>query len=427
MMREYTTWTSHGEEPHEASSSSYTQQRQYIMEKSRGTVEDGYYFNPSTDILNDAFPFRDGDHENEYFGKDAYDKYQRLRVEARTPIYVGSEHTILDIILKAMRVKGNNYPGSDREVNRILKNMGMGYETIHACEYGCVLYYKDFKDFEHCPACQESRKLGEYTRSVRNSRYPEGCIAEQYVTQECVTYCKLYLNESAMDSSDEVPLYILKVYSPLIKILKGQGSTSYCKELHSLAHMAQSYECFSQCYVNDVKFVVWDRDRKMKTQNFGVMVEDGHVTYYGVIRNIVQVQYANGMSVDLFDCIWFNTDPTERGSIKKDYGLISVDTSTSWYEDWPYCLATLARQVFYLDGLKVGDGWKVVNVVAQRGTYSQRSLARHDESSSDTHSVLISHQDHEDPYQEDMPLHISNDLQPMDPNVDQIPNRARRL
>ncbi|CAM8921952.1 unnamed protein product [Rhodiola kirilowii] len=196
MMREYTTWTSHGEEAlEEASSSLYTQRKQYVMEKSRGRVEDGYYFNPTIDILNDAFPFRDGDCENEYFGKDAFDKYQRLITETQTPIYVGSEHTILDIILKAMRVKvdngwpdksfndhlmitkdllpkGNNYPGSYRDVKRILKNMGMGYETIHACEYGCVLYYKDFKDFEHCPVCQESR----YVHSDGDSKIPKRVV-----------------------------------------------------------------------------------------------------------------------------------------------------------------------------------------------------------------------------------------------------------
>ncbi|CAM8883132.1 unnamed protein product [Rhodiola kirilowii] len=116
MMREYTTWTSHGEEPPEASSSLYTQRRHYVMKKSRVTVEDGYYFTPTIDILNDTFSFQDGDHENEYFGKDAYDKYQRLIAEAQTPIYVGSEHTILDINLKAMRVKVDN-GWSDKSFN----------------------------------------------------------------------------------------------------------------------------------------------------------------------------------------------------------------------------------------------------------------------------------------------------------------------
>ncbi|KAL9679938.1 hypothetical protein QQ045_017809 [Rhodiola kirilowii] len=329
-------------------------------------------------------------------------------------------------LLDVMHIEKNVF---DNIIGTILGLQGKTKDDVKAREgwekKGSV---RNYGGREKVPHHKRTRQLGEYKRSVRNSRYPEGCIAEQYVTQECVTYCKLYLNETAMGSSDEVPLYSLEVYSPLIKIqiLKGQGSSSYCKVLHSLARMPKSYECFSQCNVNGVKFVVWDRDRKMKTQNSGVMVEDGHVTYYGVIRNIVQLRYANGMLVVLFDCIWFNTDPTERGSIKRDYGLISIDTSTSCYEDWPYCLATTARQVFYLDDLKAGDSWKVVNVVAQRGTYSQRSLARHDEGSSDTHAVLISRQDHENPYQEDMPLHIAIDLQPMDPNLDETPKRALR-
>ncbi|CAM8948061.1 unnamed protein product [Rhodiola kirilowii] len=48
------------------------------------------------------------------------------------------------------------------------------------------------------------RQLDEYKRSVRNNRYPKGCIPEQYITHECVTYCKLYMNDSVeMDSTNE--------------------------------------------------------------------------------------------------------------------------------------------------------------------------------------------------------------------------------
>ncbi|CAM9000252.1 unnamed protein product [Rhodiola kirilowii] len=171
MMREYTTWTSHGEEPVEASSSLYIQRRQYVTEKNSSRMveecDGGYYFNPIIEIVNDTFPFRDphGGLQNDSFGKDAYDKYQRLLVEAQAPIYVGSKNTILDTISKVMRVKvdngwsdksfndhlkltkdlllrGNIYPGSYHDVKRLLQDMGMGYEIIHACEYGCVLYYK---------------------------------------------------------------------------------------------------------------------------------------------------------------------------------------------------------------------------------------------------------------------------------------------
>ncbi|KAA0064175.1 uncharacterized protein E5676_scaffold218G00570 [Cucumis melo var. makuwa] len=33
----------------------------------------------------------------------------------------------------------------------------LGYETIHACKYDCVLYLKEFADFQHCPTCGEAR------------------------------------------------------------------------------------------------------------------------------------------------------------------------------------------------------------------------------------------------------------------------------
>ncbi|KAL9672352.1 hypothetical protein QQ045_028602 [Rhodiola kirilowii] len=80
------------------------------------------------------------------------------------------------------------------------------------------------------------------------------------------------------------------------------------------------------------------------------------------------------MPVIIFRCKWFNTDPSVRGSTRVDHGLLSVDTSTSWYDDKPYCLASTAQQVFYLDDSKACDNWKVVNLVAPRGTYNVKSL-----------------------------------------------------
>ncbi|KAL9664637.1 hypothetical protein QQ045_020042 [Rhodiola kirilowii] len=93
------------------------------MEKSRGsTIGDGdsYFMNPT--MLNDAFPFHD-EHEhikNDYFGKDAYEKYEKLLAEAQTPIYVGSDKTVLGTILSAMKVKvDNGWP--DKSFNDHLK------------------------------------------------------------------------------------------------------------------------------------------------------------------------------------------------------------------------------------------------------------------------------------------------------------------
>ncbi|CAM8923380.1 unnamed protein product [Rhodiola kirilowii] len=99
IMQEYTTWTYHGEES-EASSSVYAQRRQFVMEKScESTIGEGdsYYMNPTIEMLNHAFPFHDTheDLENDdVFGKDAYEKYEKLLAEAQTPLYVGSDKTV---------------------------------------------------------------------------------------------------------------------------------------------------------------------------------------------------------------------------------------------------------------------------------------------------------------------------------------------
>ncbi|KAL9688333.1 hypothetical protein QQ045_032754 [Rhodiola kirilowii] len=64
-------------------------------------------------------------------------------------------------ITKDLLPSPNSYPGTYREVKRLLKNMGMGYEIIHACEYSCALFYKDNKHLLNCLVCDESRYLDD--------------------------------------------------------------------------------------------------------------------------------------------------------------------------------------------------------------------------------------------------------------------------
>ncbi|KAA0048683.1 putative transposase [Cucumis melo var. makuwa] len=48
-------------------------------------------------------------------------------------------------------------PSSFYETKRKLRDLGLGYETIHACKYDCVLYWKEFADLQHCHTCGEAR------------------------------------------------------------------------------------------------------------------------------------------------------------------------------------------------------------------------------------------------------------------------------
>ncbi|KAL6186648.1 hypothetical protein ACLB2K_042768 [Fragaria x ananassa] len=85
------------------------------------------------------------------------------------------------------------------------------------------------------------------------------------------------------------------------------------------------------------------------------MVKGLGFNYYGVLISVLELIYDKSMSIMLFKCKWFSTDPTRRRSTIIDRGLLSVDSNNVWYENEPFILATMAKQVFYLDDLAMGE------------------------------------------------------------------------
>ena len=131
----------------------------------------------------------------------------------------------------------------------------------------------------------------------------------------------------------------------------------------------------------------------------GVMVETETINYYGILEYVVKLLYMDMMPVVLFKCKWYDTDPSKSGSTKLDHGLLSVDTNSSWYEDYPFCLATTTRQVFNVDDPKAGETWKVVNVMSHRNVYNAKTLAVHDDEPPPTGNQV------EESYQESFPVY----------------------
>ena len=129
------------------------------------------------------------------------------------------------------------------------------------------------------------------------------------------------------------------------------------------------------------------------------MVKGLGLHYYGVLVSVIELIYDKGMIVVLFKCKWFNTDPTRRRSTILDRGLLSVDSNSVWYENEPFILATMAKQVFYLDDPAMGEGWKVVQVMSHRNIQSAATLGGDDESGP---SEPTTNQPNE-PYQEESP------------------------
>ena len=61
-------------------------------------------------------------------------------------------HLLNDVI-----PSGSVLPKSHYEARSIMRELGLGYETIHACKNDCVLFWKELEKEKECPECHESR------------------------------------------------------------------------------------------------------------------------------------------------------------------------------------------------------------------------------------------------------------------------------
>ncbi|KAL6269216.1 hypothetical protein ACE6H2_026127 [Prunus campanulata] len=213
------------------------------------------------------------------------------------------------------------------------------------------------------------RLLGELKKSVRNRAKPEGSIVEAWVQYEALTFCGMYLKD--VDTAFNRPQ---RNNDGGVNKLKSDNSPTYSEELYNLAFGPIRAELFSGCHVNGVKFLGTARDEKLCTQNSGVHVPGGgestDIDFYGKLTTVVQLLYKDRYQVIMFKCRWFDTNPNRQGSVKIDQGLLSVNMNRTWYDDDPYILANMAKQIVYVDDPKAGSGWKVVQQMDHRNVYA---------------------------------------------------------
>ncbi|KAL4287934.1 hypothetical protein AHAS_Ahas19G0235800 [Arachis hypogaea] len=130
---------------------------------------------------------------------------------------------------------------------------------------------------------------------------------------------------------------------------------------------------FSAYVINGYKFVTEDCERK--TQNTGVIVisstvkfrnekdedpEVENVTYYGVLKDIPELDYHGHSKYVLFKCDWFQ-------SKKDNFGLTLVNFRKPIYENDPFVFATQVRQVYYTED--PSDTWHVVTNTIPRDLF----------------------------------------------------------
>ncbi|XP_020270940.1 uncharacterized protein LOC109846125 [Asparagus officinalis] len=109
-------------------------------------------------------------------------------------------------------------------------------------------------------------------------------------------------------------------------------------------------------YINGYTFYIKARDDTCKTQNSGVSLLSevdsytssrdhnpitAKVSFYGVIQDIIELDYWGNFSVVLFKCDWFQHDTDE-------YGLTRVNFNNKCHTNDPFVMACQVHQVFYV-------------------------------------------------------------------------------
>ena len=113
--------------------------------------------------------------------QDEFDKISGMFPETKEDLYPGClKFTSFNLLVKLMHIKvlnrwsnksfdmllellneafpnGVKLPVSYYEAKKRLRDLGMGYESIHVCKFDCALFWKDYASLDKCPHCGESR------------------------------------------------------------------------------------------------------------------------------------------------------------------------------------------------------------------------------------------------------------------------------
>ncbi|KAL3638393.1 hypothetical protein CASFOL_017764 [Castilleja foliolosa] len=177
----------------------------------------------------------------------------------------------------------------------------------------------------------------------------------------------------------------------MIRIYKDNKSAKN-ESLYSLACAPRRcIKKFAGCIVNGVRFLTRERDSRRKTQNSGIVVDGNHgdetLSFYGVLDDIIQLDYVRGRQIILFKCDWYDLGKKKRTGLQKEGNIVSVRVDGKWYEEDSYILADQARQVFYINDPKLGKNWRVVIPVSHRHVYDVSEMADEDIDADDVLSV----------------------------------------
>ncbi|WVZ64567.1 hypothetical protein U9M48_014065 [Paspalum notatum var. saurae] len=183
MSRTYTKWVYHGEpliaEDNEVAQQEIQDAGPMVINSFDENHAPNYHSDDDDDdgipeLLGDLYRGVDKD-------KNSRPKFTNILEDANCALYPGcSNFSKFSFLIKLLHLKSyyritntafdallqllssafpdnNALPRSYSETKILLRELGLGYESIHVCENNCVLFWKKYAKLDRCPVCEESR------------------------------------------------------------------------------------------------------------------------------------------------------------------------------------------------------------------------------------------------------------------------------
>ncbi|OMO51375.1 Transposon, En/Spm-like protein [Corchorus capsularis] len=215
------------------------------------------------------------------------------------------------------------------------------------------------------------RFLHTVKKKVKNKAHVEGSICEAYIVEEMSFFANHFFQQNltskrlrARRNDEGVNDQILRHFSIFNYPGRGQGDekqrwlsgdevqnpANHVNDplLKSLAWgLAKQVTKWSAYFINGYNFHTLQHGARKATMNSGVCVRSSSVDFYGVLDEIIQLEYGGEARnfVVLFKCTWI--DPDKGTKVHGKYGLVDINQKRMYRKNDPFILAQKAIQVYY--------------------------------------------------------------------------------
>ncbi|KAH0676268.1 hypothetical protein KY285_024069 [Solanum tuberosum] len=233
--------------------------------------------------------------------------------------------------------------GSAKWHNRMDKN----HEVDHAEKYNGLSVFEQ----------KGSPLLRDTSRNLEESELKQ---AHLYVLRNCEEV-QPFLRE--YEQSNKSMNFDDWFFHRIVQMRKEENSLASC-ELYSLARGPfDGVQRFKGYEINGFRFHTKLLEEKRKTQNSGVLVKGvvngQNINYYGVLTEIVELQYFGGKRIVLFKCDWWDVDNSGNGVKIDKHDYVSVNTKRKLATNEPFVLASQVEQIFYVKD-NLHPNWSIV-------------------------------------------------------------------